>query len=304
MDKYSAILRIAKKAGTWYESNPSSLNEELSEYISKASKVLNSKNYVPKNIRAIICPHAGYTYSGSTAAFSFINLMTDQIKNIKNIFVLGPSHSKYFKGAKVGQCDLIQTPYGNLESDRTIFTELAKKHNFSELEKSVDENEHSLEMQYPYLYQSVYAYNYKPKVIPIMIGEINIKSAYDIAKELLNYFENDDNIFVVSSDFCHWGNNFDYKPYSGTLDIWQYIENLDKEGISYIQNKDVEGFASYLDNTQNTICGRNPILVLLSLISMSSNNINGKLLDYSQSSKVKSKNQSSVSYASIVFSKE
>ena len=136
MDKSQSIIRIAKKAGSWYESNKSSLSEELTEYINNAAKFLKSNNYLTKNIKAIICPHAGYTYSGPTAAFSFINLMTEDLKNIKNIFVLGPSHQIYFKGARVGQCDLIQTPFGNLESDRSIFTNLAKLTGFDVLNKN------------------------------------------------------------------------------------------------------------------------------------------------------------------------
>jgi AmmeMemoRadiSam system protein B len=299
-----SILRIAKKSGTWYESSKEKLGEELREYLLKAKNTLGKKLETSKKVKAIICPHAGYYYSGPTAAYSFINLISDQMSEIKNIIVLGPSHHKYFKGCKISQCSALETPFGNLDVNLALAKELLNYKGFSTLDKSDDENEHSLEMQFPYIYLTLYEYNFKPKILPIMVGEIDSESALTIGKTLCSLLERDDTVFVISSDFCHWGSNFDYQPYSGTGEIHEYITRLDKEGINFIEKIDYQGFSNYLELTSNTICGRNPILLMLNTIQQSkfSSKMNVELLSYAQSGQVKRKNQSSVSYASVLFS--
>lgn len=298
------IVRIAKKSGTWYESSKEKLGEELREYLLKAKNSLGKKLETSKKVKAIICPHAGYYYSGPTAAFSFINLISDQMSGIKNIIVLGPSHHKYFKGCKISQCSALETPFGNLDVNLDLAKELLNYKGFSTLDKSEDENEHSLEMQFPYIYLTVYEYNFKPKVLPIMVGEIDNESALTIGKTLSSLIERDDTIFVISSDFCHWGSNFEYQPFSGNGEIHEYISRLDKEGINFIEKVDYQGFSNYLELTSNTICGRNPILLMLNTIQQSklSSKMKVELLSYAQSGQVKRKNQSSVSYASVLFS--
>jgi predicted class III extradiol MEMO1 family dioxygenase len=51
---------------------------------------------------------------------------------------------------------------------------------------------------------------------------------------------------VISSDFCHWGGHFDYQPFDGKGEIWQYIKNLDHEGMKHIEKQDLAGFKAYL----------------------------------------------------------
>ena len=190
---------------------------------------------------------------------------------------------------------------GNLDIDIDISAKLSQEKHFSSLSKEADEKEHSLEMQFPYVYQSVYSNGYKPKIVSIMVGSVNTETATSIGKMLLPYFDQDDTTFIISSDFCHWGSNFDYKPYSGTGPISDYIERLDKDGINHILKHDLEGFSNYIDTTENTICGRNPIMILLSMLQQSKLKIEGHELAYAQSGKIKNKNDNSVSYASIAF---
>lgn len=296
-------IRIASKAGSWYEASSKKLGDELREYLHNAKSNLNSVLSKKKTIKGIIVPHAGYFYSGPTAAYSYINLISDQMSTIKNIIVLGPSHHKYFKGCKISQCSELETPFGNLEVNTELGNEMLKFKGFTKLDKSVDEQEHSLEMQFPYLYLTVYEYKLKPKVLPIMVGEIDKDATLSMGKVFSSLIEREDTIFVISSDFCHWGNNFGYSPFSGKGAIWEYIERMDKEGIQFIEKIDFQGFTNYLEMTENTICGRNPILLFLNSIQQSKygDKMDVNLLYYAQSSKVVKSSQSSVSYASILF---
>lgn len=301
----SSIVRIAQKAGSWYESNAKKLESELLDYLHIAKQKI-SENILKGNlnIKGMIVPHAGYYYSGQTAAYSYLNFISDtMVKNLKNVVVLGPSHHKYFKGCKVSVCNEIETPFGNLNVNTEICKQLLTQKGFSKLDKEDDENEHSLEMQYPYLFQTLYKFNCTPQIIPIMVGEIDMETSDYFGKILSILLERDDTVFVISSDFCHWGKNFGYSPYSGDQEIFKYIERLDHEGIDHIKKLDLKGFNAYLSITNNTICGRNPIMLFLSTISNSkfSQKTNVELLYYTQSSQVKKHSQSSVSYSSILF---
>lgn len=83
-----------------------------------------------------------------------------------------------------------------------------------------------------------------------------------ISRVLKKYMEDDETVFVVSSDFCHWGSAFHFQYYdSNDGDIWESIEKLDMKGAALICNEDADGFAEYIDTYHNTICGRNCIEV-------------------------------------------
>lgn len=134
-----------------------------------------------------------------------------------------------------------------------------------------------------------------------MIGDIDEQSTIGIANSLLKYFEDKDNLFVISSDFCHFGARFGFykTPYPG-IPIHEAVEKLDKDGIDLILKHNYKGFISYLDDTKNTICGRNPIQVLLKLLTFSKLNIFSNLESYAQSNPATNIRDSSVSYAAVV----
>uniref|UniRef100_A0A7S3KTA3 Protein MEMO1 n=1 Tax=Euplotes crassus TaxID=5936 RepID=A0A7S3KTA3_EUPCR len=137
-------------------------------------------------------------------------------------------------------------------------------------------------------------------LVPIVVGSINYKSEQKYGKLLSEYVEDDETLFVISSDFCHWGRNFDYMPYEKDVDksISGYIKHLDTQGMDIIEEQDGKKFVNYLKETENTICGRHPITVFLEAIKHSSLKTVTKFVKYAQSGEIHSKYDSSVSYAS------
>jgi len=77
-------------------------------------------------------------------------------------------------------------------------------------------------------------------IVPIMVGEVNEKMITQYAEVLKPYFEDPGTIFLVSSDFCHWGERFDYQYCEGKGKIWERIQSLDMEGIKHIQDKNCQ----------------------------------------------------------------
>jgi AmmeMemoRadiSam system protein B len=133
---------------------------------------------------------------------------------------------------------------------------------FDFMDKDVDEAEHSIEMQLPFIQKLMKGNDYT--VVPIMVGNINKASEELFGKILAPYLEDKSNFFAISSDFCHWGKRFDYYViYDSSLPLHQSIEGLDRKGMEIIETQDPDAFTEYLKKYGNTICGRHPIAVFL-----------------------------------------
>ena len=165
-------------------------------------------------------------------------------------------------------------------------------------------------------------------IVPVMVGSLSPNSEAKYGKIFAKYLQDPSVCFVISSDFCHWGDRFRYTHYdSSEGEIYQSIQvrkqptahltphtssslslqALDQAGMSIIERMDPAGFTHYLKQYGNTICGRHPIGVFLNMIAEIRGGVsNGlrldlKFLKYAQSSKVRNPRESSVSYASAAF---
>lgn len=289
-------IRQATHSGSWYSNSKDELSTQISTFF-KNSEILSEISTKNKFLKSIIVPHAGYRFSGPTAGWAYICVNKDKYKRI---IILGPSHHAYFEGCGLTKFSYYETPLGNIKIDSDSNKFLKSKKNFKELDNSLDEEEHSLEMQLPFL-----KYIFQDKnieLLPIMVGDINSINQEEIADSLIKYYKDKETLFVISSDFCHWGKRFKYTYYDKNCGkIHESIENLDKIGMEAISSMDPEIFNEYISNYKNTICGRKPISVMLSIVSKFNKEMKGesfiKFVQYNQSSKVIDKNDSSVSYA-------
>ncbi|GAB65300.1 hypothetical protein PCYB_053180 [Plasmodium cynomolgi strain B] len=122
-----------------------------------------------------------------------------------------------------------------------------------------------------------------------------------ICNPIKKYFQDEGNLFLFSSDFCHYGRRFSFtnilQKYS---DTHIFKQNMDRDAANIISRHDIAGFIDYLNKTHNTICGSNPIKMMLQLLQDFSGNVSTKLMHYSQSNQARSTNDSSVSYAGMV----
>ncbi|CAK75561.1 unnamed protein product (macronuclear) [Paramecium tetraurelia] len=288
----SQKIREATHAGSWYIGDRKQLDAQLNDFLSKA------KAETIPNIKAIIGPHAGFSYSGPTAAFAYQHLVQ---KEGMKVFLLGPCHHTYIKGIGLSELEIYETPLGNIELDQPTIKQLSAelKKNFIFTNKEVEEEEHSLEMHLPFIYK-VFP---KCKLIPIMVGATTEQQDAQVASVLVKYFVDPNTVFVISSDFCHWGKSFRYTPYNKEHgEIHQSITQLDGQAIKLIESHNIPEFYKYLEDTKNTICGRHPICVLLNIINLSKLQLRTQLTKYNQSNQVTKPNDSSVSYAALVTS--
>mmetsp|Transcript_12612 Transcript_12612/g.13020 ORF Transcript_12612/g.13020 Transcript_12612/m.13020 type:complete len:250 (+) Transcript_12612:55-804(+) len=207
-------IRPASHSGSWYENNTTTLTIQLNDWITNSNNNNNNNNENnKKRLKAIISPHAGYRYSGSTAAYGYGKINPNIISRV---FILGPSHHVYVEKMNITGANILETPVGNLNVDTTIRTSLLSTGLFEVTHPDVDCEEHSLEMQFPFI---AHAMNQKNSndghftVIPLMTGRLNSSTVLQYAQILLPYFLDPETLFVISSDFCHWGKRFRYTPY-------------------------------------------------------------------------------------------
>ena len=102
-----------------------------------------------------------------------------------------------------------------------------------------------------------------------MVGHISKEIFPVYGKILSKYFNDPETLFIVSTDFCHWGKRFDFVhrfPSEPPLKIHESISKLDHIGMNLIEKHDLPGFLAYMKEYKNTICGRMPLIVLLAII--------------------------------------
>ena len=231
---HRAQVRSASHAGSWYTNVSQTLTEQLTSWLAAASRTI-------ERAKAVICPHAGYSYSGPTAAWAYKHLNSE---GTRRVVLLGPSHHVYIEGCALPCAATYQTPIGDIPIDQETVSALRQSRLYQELTPDAEEEEHSLEMQLPYIRQ-VYA-GKDITLVPIMVGQLVSSQEEAYARTLLPLFEDPQTVFVISSDFCvrdkqHWGARFRYTPYDPEKgQIWQSIEAMDREGMRLIEQGDPE----------------------------------------------------------------
>jgi len=207
----------------------------------------------------------------------------------------------YLRGCALTGADTYETPVGDIKVDVETCDALMRTGKFERMSLSVDEEEHSLEMHLPYIAHVMKGRDFS--LVPIMVGAIDSESEKVYGELLSEYFDKPGHLFIVSSDFCHWGRRFRFTYFDNKDgEIWQSIEKLDKAGMSLIEKKSPAEFRDYLNQYENTICGRHPISVFLQTVKYSTSCKNNeiKFVHYAQSSKCMMMSDSSVSYASAI----
>ncbi|CAG9119945.1 unnamed protein product [Plutella xylostella] len=176
--------------------------------------------------RAIIAPHAGYSYCGACAAFAYRQVSPVVVKRI---FILGPSHHVRLGGCALSALDKYRTPLYDLTIDKQIYAELEATRQFEWMDVQTDEDEHSIEMMLPYIAKVMEEYKSGFTIIPILVGSLTNEKQAKYGSILAPYLADPQNLFVISSDFCHWGARFRYQWRDQRPHIHQSIEWLDKQ---------------------------------------------------------------------------
>ena len=277
------VLR-SSLAGTWYSADAKELGDQIDEFFEKASSTPIN------NVTALILPHAGYQYSGRTASMG----LKTAGRKYKRIVVIGPSHRVPMEEVlSVSRATHYETPLGQVPLDVEFISELLKHPVFQNVPET-DKYEHSVQIQVPLLQHCQAGF----KLVPIVAGSCS-QETIDKAGNILNSLIDNETLVIASSDFVHYGSNYDYVPFK--QDIPEQIKKLDMGAYEYIAKLDGPGFLDYRRKTGATICGYVPITILLSMLSKPTET---HLIEYATSGRQAGDYANSVSYLSIAFAGE
>ena len=248
-------IRPAECAGDWYPAKASDLSQMVDSLLNKATPPkLNGKPI------ALIGPHAGYQYSAAVSAAGYKCLIG---QTYRRVIVMAFSHrmAGTYRGLEVS-ADLTayQTPLGDVPIDRSACDQLLKNSLFTS-NPSVAQSEHSLELQIPFLQQTIKDF----KLVPIYVGKMSTNDYTEAAKAIVGLLD-DETLLVVSSDFTHYGSRFGYEPFKDNIPT--RLTELANQAAAPLLVADYDGFAAHLEKTDDTICGRGPIQLLLRILSM------------------------------------
>ncbi len=276
-------------AGSFYSSDPDILRKDLEFLFSRALP-----GSTPGQVLAIIAPHAGYPYSGEVAASSYRQV--DATKSYKNVFLIGSSHSYAFEGAAIYQSGDFETPLGMVPVNHELTEELTSKESVFIKRDQAHLNEHSLEVQLPFLQ---YYLEKDFKLVPILLGTHSPRTCQKIARALEPYLT-EDNLFVISADFSHYP---DYRS-ATEVDIKTakaICSNSTQEFLSAIEDNEEKN----IPNLATSACAWPAILTLLYMTEQKTDDISYKLVQYQNSGDSPHGDKSRVvGYCSITVSNE
>ncbi len=284
-------VRLPAVAGRFYSETALDLRLEMAE----VEAALPPLSEVPGRLRGCILPHAGYMFS-LRAAMETIRRAKGV--NYRNAVLLGPSHYVGFRGLAGSGVDSWRTPFGDLPTASALAEKLAAAGNpLYAVNEAAHAKEHSLEVIFPLLQ---YFFGALP-VLPLVVGQLRMEDLEPLA-ELLTGLDSPETLWVVSSDFTHYGANFGYQP-EGAATTAAALNGRDREAAELAAVRDGRGFRQFLGRTGATICGAWPILLWLAVLEKidPAGEIAGRVVAVTDSGKVSRDYAHVVGYASVSY---
>ncbi|GAA4649354.1 hypothetical protein GCM10023116_16280 [Kistimonas scapharcae] len=175
-------------AGSFYPANTEKLDAAIATFLANAPK----RDLSPK---ILVVPHAGYIYSGQTAASAY-RLLQEQADTIRRVILLGPSHRVPFRGLALPDCETFATPLGDVPLDTQAMQALLSLGQVQVLD-AAHTMEHSLEVQVPFLQRSLKDFH----LVPLVVGDA---STIAVAEVLEAIWGGDETLIVISTDLSHY----------------------------------------------------------------------------------------------------
>jgi len=277
-------------AGRWFPASAGKLRADVEKYLAEAEPFESDTQIV-----GLIAPHAGYAYSGPVAGYAYRAV---QGRPYTRVVAMAPSHWGIpSRGVSVGLYSAFQTPLGDIPVDeKACRLLLDDPSGLFQHVPAAHTTEHSLENHLPFLQVALGEF----KLVPLMFGGLRDDDYVTVASSL-DKFLDDETLFVVSTDFTHYGGAYRYTPFPLDGKTPDRLEALANLAFGFMKRPDPSGFRGHLAETRDTICGWVPVTVLLEVLE---NRAAGHMLKFDTSGRMSGDYSFSVSYASVVFTRE
>ncbi|MCW4023648.1 MAG: AmmeMemoRadiSam system protein B [Candidatus Bathyarchaeota archaeon] len=281
------MIRRPVVAGQFYEGDAEPLKSQLKScFLSSLGpgKLPTPNLHIhPRRLVGLICPHAGYMYSGAVAASAYYELAVDGLPN--TVIILGPNHTGYGSALGLMREGEWQTPLGNVQVDTAVADEILKETRVVEVDELSHRFEHSIEVQLPFL-QFLYGNSFK--FVPICFQMQDYQSAVEVGRALVETLDTKNAVVIASSDMTH------YEPAKVAF-------AKDQAALKFVLEGDSKGFYETVENQNITACGFAPITSLITYAT--GVGAKAKMLNYHNSGDVSGDYSSVVGYAAVSFGK-
>jgi AmmeMemoRadiSam system protein B/AmmeMemoRadiSam system protein A len=279
-----AQVHLSPMAGHWFPSDPGALTQLLDA--SYAASARRSPGPARQQLLGLVVPHAGLQYSGTVAASAYRLLGKPA-----NIIVLAFPHRYPLAGIAIPKVDAYTTPLGEVKVNRAVAVSLG----FPELdEKTLCD--HSLENQLPFLQRSTP----HASIVPLYVGTLDARSLQSAARKLAARVQQGD-VIVASSDFTHYGASYGHTPFPNDARIADRLRDRAREAYERIGSLSIPFFDRFLSQTGDTICGRDPVRLLMATLAALSKDIYMVTADSMGSGDLLRDYSTSVTYGSLAF---
>jgi hypothetical protein len=289
-----STLREPSVAGQFYPASAARLRADVTDLLAQADPTVPAQG---GRVQALIVPHAGYVYSGLTAAKAFA---VARQGTYRRALVIAPSHRTAFSGLAAADFTAYRTPLGEMPVDHQAQAEIVSAAGSAVRPlPRAHLGEHALEVELPFL-QVLFP---DLPIVPFICGQLDAANLAALARALTPLWT-PETLWVISSDFTHYGAPFGYLPF--VVEVKENLAALDGGAIDRILALDEPGFAAYIAETGATICGANPIRLLLAVAAARAaarDPVEPRLVDYTTSGELTGDWSHCVSYAGIAFSR-
>jgi AmmeMemoRadiSam system protein B len=280
-------VRRPTQAGSFYAGDAEALKGQIEGCFLHSfgpGKIPKVDTKGPRKVVGLVCPHAGYMYSGPVAANAYYELALDG--KPETVVVLGPNHTGYGSALALMDEGAWRTPLGDVEVDSVVAHKLCRETPLVDVDEAAHRFEHSVEVQLPFLQ---YLYGNGFKFVPVCFQLQDLASAEEVGNALAEVLSGRNAVVIASSDFTH------YEPQASA-------ERKDLAALEAVKAMDAERFVNIIEERNVTACGYGPIAATITaakgLLAKEAT-----LLRYKTSGDITGDKSSVVGYAAVSFKK-
>ncbi|MGD8565531.1 MAG: AmmeMemoRadiSam system protein B [Candidatus Bathyarchaeota archaeon] len=280
-------IRPPRQAGSFYADTAELLRRQIEEcFLHRLGpgQIPNVIRNGPRKILGLICPHAGFVFSGPVAAHAYYRLALDGKPDV--ILLLGPNHTGRGSGLSVMIDGFWRTPLGDVEVNTELANKIAHQSQIIDVDDTGHQFEHSLEVQLPFLQ---YLYGSGFKIVPISFLMQDLSTAREVGNTIADALGKINFVIIASSDMTHYQTH-------------EKAERNDLKALEAVKAMDEAKLYSVIREHNISACGYGPIASLVTAAKILKTK-DVKLLCYKTSGDVTGDHSSVVGYAALSFTK-
>ena len=280
-------IRKPYVADAFYAGTKTSLTKQIADCFTHPfgpGQVPKPNQQGPRRILGLVCPHAGYMYSGPVAANGYSKLATDGQPDV--CIILGPNHTGMGSGLSIQTEGAWETPVGITRVDSELARRIQESSSIIDVDERAHASEHSIEVQLPFLQ---FLFKDAIEFVPICMMMQDLTTSREVAKTIVENTKGKNVAIIASSDFTH------YEPQADA-------NRKDREAIDAILKLNDEQLNELGESNRVTMCGYGPITTLIAAAKMLGN-VSAELLAHKTSGDITGDRSAVVGYSSLTFTR-